>query len=205
MVSDAAIERELTTEWADLLASPARPAAEMLPRVTAPRVSKPMLSAALEEVLFRFGELLPEAGLRASGTITSLWTMKDLVAHMASWATEFVREVDIASRGEPFDYTIQFPMPAGPTAWNHREVERRGARSFDDCAREFAAGTLGLQQRALALPEAVLSRRTAFPLTPDGRAETRWQVRIADLVLMKTDHDLYHIGRIERWLRSGEY
>ena len=205
MASDAAIERELTTEWADLLASPVSPAAEMLARATAPRVSKPMLSAALEEVLFRFGELLPEASLRASETITSLWTMKDLVAHMASWATEFVREVDIASRAEPFDYMIQFPMPVGPTAWNHREVERRGARSFDDCAREFAAGTLGLQQLALALPEDVLSRRTAFPLTPDGRAETRWQVRIADLVLMKTDHDLYHIGRIERWLRSGEY
>jgi hypothetical protein len=205
MASDAAIERELTTEWADLLASPVSPAAEMLARATAPRVSKPMLSAALEEVLFRFGELLPEASLRASEAITSLWTMKDLVAHMASWATEFVREVDIASRGEPFDYMIQFPMPVGPTAWNHREVERRGPRSFDDCARELAAGTLGLQQLALALPEDVLSRRTAFPLTPDGRAETRWQVRIADLVLMKTDHDLYHIGRIERWLRSGEY
>ena len=124
---------------------------------------------------------------------------------MASWATEFVREVSIASRGEPFDYTIQFPMPVGPTVWNQREVEGRATRSFDDCAREFAAGTVRRQDLALVVSDDVLARRTAFPLTHDGRIETRWQVRIADLILMKTDHDLYHIGRIERWLRIGEY
>lgn len=205
MLSDAVVERELSNEWADLLASPVMSAADMCARVASPRVSKPMLLAALAEVGLRFAGLAPAAERRASETITRLWTMKELVAHMASWATEFVREVTIASRGEPFDYTIQFPMPVGPTVWNHREVERRATRSFDDCAREFAAATIQLQDLALASSDDVLARRTVCPLTPDGRLETRWQVRIADLILMKTDHDLYHIGRIERWLRSGEY
>ena len=107
-------------------------AADMFARVTSPRLSKPMLVAALAEVRLRFAELAPEAERRASDTITRLWTMRELVAHMASWATEFVREVSIASRGEPFDYTIQFPMPVGPTVWNQREVDGRATRSFDD-------------------------------------------------------------------------
>ena len=205
MPSAADIERELTNEWADLIGAPQPSAADMRARATTPRVSKSMLSAALDDVLFRFGELTPEAGRRASHPITSMWTAKDLIAHMASWAAEFVRQVDVASRGEPFAYTIHFPMPAGPTAWNHREVERRATQSFDESEREFTDETTRLRELVIALPDDVLSRRTAFPLSPDGRVESRWQVRLADLTLMKTDHDVYHLGRIERWLRSGEY
>jgi len=166
------------------------------------RITRPMLWAELEDVRLAFAELhaaLDEES-KAELPATTLWSVKDVVAHLASWATEFTRQIEMVAAHVPFDYLITFTPRVGPTEWNAREVDRRRAMSLDDRFRELDAATARIQELALSLSDDLLFTAAELPQTPDGRPESRWRTRLADLMLMKCWHDRYHLERVTQIL-----
>jgi hypothetical protein len=199
------VERALTDDWQALIAA-ARPNPE-LPAATSQsrggRITRPLLWAELEDVRLAFVEVhaaLEDAS--AAGMLaTTHWSVKDVVAHLASWAAEFRRQIETAAARAPFDYLITFTPKVGPTAWNEREVARRRDLPLDACFRELNTETGRIQDLALTLTDAALFAVAELPQTPDGRPENRWRTRLADLMLMKCWHDRYHLGRLREVLR----
>ncbi len=198
------VERTLNGEWEAFVGAartnPGLGAATVEARGT--RLTRRMLWAELEDVRLAFAEVhaaLDEES-KADVLATTHWSLKDLVAHLASWATEFRRQIETAAAGTAFDYVITFTPRVGPTEWNAREVERRRAMSLDDRFRELDTATARIQELALTLPDDALFMTAELPQTPDGRPEHRWKTRLADLMLMKCFHDRYHLNRLRQLL-----
>jgi hypothetical protein len=200
-MTDLDVERALLEEWDTFVAS-GRPDADLAVTLQEgrSRISRPMILAELEEVLLGMADLRRALAVhgRADLPVTNEWTMKDVVAHLASWATEFRHEIDVVARHAAFDYLITFVPRVGPTAWNAREVERRRGRPLDDLFAEYTTETERLQDLALTLDDDVLYTPAELPQTSDGRAENRWRVPLADLMLMKCWHDRYHLERLHQ-------
>jgi hypothetical protein len=198
-MSELNVERTLVDDWQAFVGA-ARPDADLavtIAETRGTRITRPLIWAELEDVRLAFAELrasLDEAS-KAETLATTRWTVKDLVGHLASWATEFVRQIETVASGREFDYLITFPR-VGPTEWNARELERRAAMSLEDRFREVDTATTRLQDLALSLSDEALFREGVLPQTPDGRPETRWRARPADMMLMKCMHDRYHLERL---------
>jgi hypothetical protein len=210
-VSEVDVDRALTEAWQTLVAGvrpdPDLPAA--MAQSHGGRITRPVLWAELEDVRLAMAELRAAIdGDRAdAGTLaTTRWSVKDVVAHVASWAAEFREQIERVARREPFDYLITFTPQVGPTEWNEREVERRREFSLDAAFDEFARETARVQELALSLSDAVLFTPAELPLTPDGTAGHRWRRALADLMLMKCWHDRYHLDRLREivGVRSAE-
>lgn len=201
-MADLDLERTLTIEWEAFVA-----AVQPDPRLAASiatggvRISRSLIWADLEDVRLAMAELHSAAGSEhARRLATSRWTVKDVVAHLASWAAEFRRQVETVASKKPFDYLITFTPKIGPTAWNAREVDRRRELPLEACVEEFSEETARLQGLALALPDAVLFGEAELPQTADGRPESRWRTQLGDLMLMKCRHDRYHLDRLREVL-----
>ncbi|MFQ5695622.1 MAG: DinB family protein [Terriglobia bacterium] len=171
-----------------------------------PRPDTPVqLFAELEDVRLGWRELRgrPEVGKLAGRFVTAAWTLKDLLAHVASWATEFRHEVETVARGEGFDYAIPYVLTeVGPTEWNHAEVDKRRAKSLEELFEELETQTLALEDAALGLPPATLWRETDFPFAPSGDPKALWRGALSQVILMKCFHDRHHLGRLQQWLTS---
>jgi uncharacterized damage-inducible protein DinB len=204
----ASIHDDLRHEWQELLAS--------LPpeRVNSPRwfstagpmrtLSAKELFAEVEEVRSMWDELRAAPLEQFAGRfINPAWTLKDLLAHLASWAGEFRREVEMAAGGQSFDYAIPYALSVvGPSQWNQVEVEKRAEESLDEIFQEFETETTRLQDLLIELPQSALASESAFPLAPSGDPAALWRGNSAQIVLMKCAHDRYHMGRIRHWLSS---
>ena len=198
------VERTLNSEWQTFVEA-GRPSPDLaITTVEARgnRITRPVLWAELEDVRLAFAErhAALEDESKADALATTHWSVKDLVAHLASWATEFARQIETVAARVPFDYLITFTPRVGPTEWNARELERRRAMSLDDRFRELDAATARIQDLALSLSDDLLFTAAELPQTPDGRPENRWRTRLADLMLMKCWHDRYHLDRVARIL-----
>lgn len=198
------VDRALAGEWqAFVEAQPADPdlAATIVER-RGSRITRRMIWAELEDVRLAFADVhaaLDEAA-KADQLATTSWSVKELIAHIASWAREFRHQIETAAAGGTFDYLITFTPRVGPTEWNAREVERRRAWSLDDRFRELDVETARIQDLALALPDDRLFMTAELPQTPDGLPEHRWRAQLADLMLRKCFHDRYHLERLRRLL-----
>jgi hypothetical protein len=194
------VERGLVAEWQALVAAdhPDRDLAVTTVETHGSRITRPLLWAELEDVRLAFVELRTSLELtdHADRLATSRWTVKDLVSHLASWATEFASQMETIAGRREFDYLITFTPRVGPTEWNAREVERRAAMSLAERFEELDAATSRIQDLALSLPDDVLFGEAALPQTPDGRPENRWRARVADMMLMMCMHDRYHLERL---------
>jgi hypothetical protein len=171
-------------------------------------LSRLALYAQLEELREEFRALSELVDEELGGRFVNAgWTLKELLAHLASWAKEFRQQVETVSRHQRFDYSIPFAMSVrGPTEWNAVEVEKRRERSLPQIFDEYEQETGRLQELVLSMDEADLHRGQEFPAAPTGRPEGRWQGPSAVVVAGKCMHDRHHIaqirGRLDRW-RKG--
>ena len=198
------IGARLELEWRSLLeaiAAPARSPLDLAPerRVAVSRVA---LLAQLEEVREEWralqGLVDEEMGARFAN---AAWTLKDLLAHLASWAREFGSEIATVSRKESFDYAIPFAMSVlGPNQWNEREVQLRKERTLEEIFGEFDEETARLQDLVIEMEEPVLYQPAPFPLAPSGNPQERMPVPPALLVSGKCLHDRYHFAQIRKLL-----
>ena len=209
---ESRIHEQLGTEWQELLAG--------LPseRVASSRwflgpfryghtgMARPtVLFAELEDVRATWNELRASGHLEefADRFITTAWTLKDLLAHLASWAVEIGRQVETAAAGQVSAYVIAFDVFAGgPDEWNETEVQKRRPRSLEALLDEFETETRRLQDLVLKLPEETLLAETESPLAPTGDPAGRWKTNIARIVAAKCGHDRLHMGRIQQLLAS---
>jgi hypothetical protein len=202
-----AVHDRLEREWLDLLAArlPERVAGPqwLVTRPEAVDPSPAALFAELEEVRLAWVDMRASARvIERSGTvIAGAWTLKDLVAHVASWASELRGQVEVAARGGEFDYAIPFGLSEpGHHAWNEEQVERRRGMTLEEVFEEVDVETRRLQEIILPLPGARLYRDAEFPLRIAADPPALWRGSIARLVLGKCMHDSHHLERIRRWL-----
>jgi hypothetical protein len=190
--------RELAREWGEIVREPAAPTALGPPF---PR-SGAGLFAELEEVLLLWRELRREPLRRhARRFVSASWTLQDLLAHLASWAGEFRREVETVAAGREFDYSIPFALSIiGPNEWNEAEVERRRALTLEQVLDQFESETRALQDLVLALTPAEILKPATLPAAPSGNPAERMRGNVAIVVSGKCMHDRYHIGNVRRWL-----
>jgi hypothetical protein len=198
------IGARLEIEWRSLLeAMHARERSPLdLPPERRVAVSRVALLADLEEVREEWRALRSlvdeEMGARFAN---AAWTLKDLLAHLASWAREFGSEIAIVARKETFDYAIPFAMSVlGPNQWNEREVQLRKTRTLEEIFSEFDEETLRLQDLVLEMEEPALYQPAPFPLAPSGNPQERMPVPPALLVSGKCLHDRHHFAQIRKLL-----
>lgn len=198
------IGARLELEWRSLLESIS--ATERSPLDLSPdrrvAVSRVALLAQLEEVREEWKSLQGVVDKEMGGRFANAaWTLKDLLAHLASWAREFGSEIATVARKESFDYAIPFAMSIlGPNQWNEREVQARRERTLDEIFREFDEETARLQELVIEMEEPVLYQPTPFPLAPSGNPQERLPVPPAFLVSGKCLHDRYHFAQIRKLL-----
>jgi len=171
------------------------------------RIRPTVVFAELEDTLANWQELRASAwvGEAQDQLITSEWTLKNLLAHVASWETEFVNQIQTALRRAEFDYTIVFSPKVGPKEWNDEQVGRRREHTLDEIFDEIESGTRRLQDLALELPQDIFSTPRAFPIAFDSDPRTPWILSAAQMMLTKCMHDRHHLARIENFRSSNEH
>lgn len=206
---ERALTARIAAEWKALVRqsgaeAPSRPEWLVPGRPVFP--ARPMaLYAQLEEVLALWAELrgAPHVARYADRFITSSWTLKDLLGHLASWAAEFRHEVETMARGGTFDYAIPYALSVmGPNEWNAVAAEGQRSASLVAILDQFEEETGRLQDLVLAVPEERLYAPAPSPMAPSGDPAATIQVGIAQIVLGKCMHDRYHLGRIAAWLEQ---
>lgn len=204
------VTEQLEQEWQGLLASlpPARTPSphELLAVARTGRIGPAALFAELEDVHTAWRALRVSSQLEkySARFLTTTWTLKDLLAHLASVATECRRQVETAARGERFDYAIPYALSVvGPNQWNQVEVERRRPQPLEAVLEEFEAETRRLEDLLLELPEKSLFAETLFPMAPSGDPTALWKSTIAQMVMMMCSHHRMHTGRIQQWLATA--
>ncbi len=203
---ERAILRELQRDW-DLLGGGLR-AVEPAPRAGGPPfpTTGAGLFAELEEVLHLQRELRRARPARyARRFVNSGWTLRDLLAHLASWAAEFRRQVETIAAGREFDYAIPFALSViGPNQWNEEQVQERRSLGLRAVLDQLEDETRRLQDVVLALPREMLLKPAMLPAAPSGDPRSRMPGNIAIVVSGKCNHDRYHLGQIRRWLAERE-
>jgi hypothetical protein len=201
----AELEEILENEWravvdaVDDVPSPlALPASRRMP------FSPIALFAQLEEVRVAWHEL--RDGVRSGDAdryVNAAWTLKDLVAHVASWAKEFRYEIETVVRGGSFDYAIPYVMNVmGPNEWNEEQVRARDTQSLDASFDELDAETVRLQSLLSEMSEKDLYGPATFPLAPSGDPDAKWQGPSAAIIAAKCVHDRHHIRQLKQRLAS---
>ncbi len=157
------------------------------------------LFAELEDVRREWQDLREWPKLRehAGSRVNPGWTYKDLLAHLASWAEEFYREVAAVAGGEAFDYEIRFEPRLGPTEWNAREVERRREMSLDEIFDQFDGASARLQDIVIELLPERLRSEAPLPIRMGGGPMVG---SIAQIAVIKCFHDRYHCAQIRERL-----
>ena len=203
-MSEPNILERLHREWEGQIASlpGARPAA-LRPGPELRAHTPQAVFAELEDARLRWTEITGD--LRTARYLdrvaTSRWTLRELLSHMASWAAEFRRELEMAARGDDFDYVIPGVLtPVGPTEWNEKLLDERRGRVLGAIIEEFDAETQAMQDLILGLPDEALAQPSIFPLSPTGELADRFRGSILQIASMKSMHDCYHLSRIARWL-----
>lgn len=206
MATDRALLKGLASEWAAIEERLGRDLPSWRPVAGPPLPVSPVaLFAQLEDVLDVFASIKAPAVRHAARYVTSAWTLKDLLGHLASWATEFRHEVQTIAAGGSFDYSIPFALSVlGPNEWNARAAERQRPVPLEDILEEFERETRRLQELVLELPAPALYGEASFPLAPSGDPQQPMRGSIAMILLGKCLHDLYHLGRIHDFLRRLE-
>src|SRR5215510_11087498 len=135
------IDMQLQHDWNELLRNiiaPAKPSIHLSPAT---------LSIQLEDLLLQWRELWTSEWFAANQgqMITSEWTLKDVIAHVASWAGELRTQAEILAGGAGVGYQILFDEIGGPRSWNAEKVEMRRSQSLEELVGEIERETVRFQ------------------------------------------------------------
>jgi hypothetical protein len=200
-----AVLQQLEQDWRAAVASlPAEGLArtDWLRTMPPPAPSRPAaLFAELEDTRRQWQELRAWQALRehADSKVNPGWTYKDLLAHLASWAQEFHRQMATAAEGREFDYEIPFQPKIGPTEWNAIEVAKRREMTLDEIFDQFDAAFAASQDLILSLRPEQLRVTTRFPIRMGPEPMV---ANIPRMVAMKCWHNHYHFAQIRQRLAA---
>ena len=122
------------------------------------------------------------------------WSVKDILAHVASWDAEILRVIQaIAMQPEPqYSYAISDRSDFG--VWNEEQVASRRLRPAPQILRELENTRRDLIQAIDGVTDQVLVRPK---LTSWGKKRTGLEI-LQEIV----DHDLEHAAQIRSWRRK---
>lgn len=131
------------------------------------------------------------------------WTLKDLLAHIATWDEEIVRVLQTFTLPGDSQYTYSIAERNDYAAWNEEQVASRTALTVNQVMSEFEIARRDLLQVVEGLTDPVLNRSR---MTPWGKSQTGFE-----LLTGQIDHDREHAvqirsyrKKIERWARSRQ-
>lgn len=169
---------------------------DWLRAMTAPMPWRPAaLFAELEDTRWEWQQLRQWQELldRADEMVNRGWTYKDLLAHLASWAVEFHKQMAIAAAGEEFGYEILFEPKVGPTEWNAVEVAKRRAITLAEIFDQFDEAFRQSQELVLSVPPERLLVQIQFPIRTGSVPLVG---DIPRIVGFKCFHNRYHFAQI---------
>ena len=192
------VEMQLQHDWNELLGrimAPAKPAIRLKPAT---------LWIQLEDLLLEWRELWSSEWFAADQgeLITSEWTLKDLTAHVASWAGELRAQAEILAGGAGVGYQILFEEVGGPRSWNAEKVEMRRSQSLEELISEIERETVRFQELLDAVDTPALSTERPIGIASAAAPERPWIRSIAALVEMRCFHERHHMNRIIQWKRA---
>jgi uncharacterized protein (TIGR03083 family) len=124
------------------------------------------------------------------------WSIKDLLAHIASWDEEVLRVIQaFAMQPEPrFSYSIS--ERSDFAGWNSDQIELRKERTLEQVQIEFRNARRDLIQVVEGLTDQVLMRPK---MTSWGKVRTGFEL-LAEMV----QHDSEHTKDIRSWRKKRE-
>lgn len=204
-LNEAKIHEQLQREWGELLTSfsaePGRVDDWSFVQKHLRSATPALLFAELEDVRVSWEDMLAPAHLEpyAERFVSPSWTVKDLIAHAASWSSELRRQVDTIVEGRTITRGIPYALSViGPNEWNQIEVEKRRPLNLKRLSQELENATRQMQEFVLDLPEEMLHDEKAFGLAPSGDPTALWRGTIAQVVFLKCGHDRYHMEQVRR-------
>ena len=157
------------------------------------------LRAARKELQETLADLSEEDYLRPKAIVK--WTLKDLVAHIASWDEEVVRVLQTFPMPGESLYTYSISDRNHFAGWNEEQVAMRREHSATQVITEFETARRDLIQVIEGLTDAVLNRSR---MTSWGTPATGFE-----LIRAQAEHDREHAAqvrsfrkKIERWARA---
>ena len=178
-------------------------------QITAPvnptiRLTPATLWIALEDLLMEWRELWSSEWFAAvkDQLINSKWTLKDLMAHVASWTGELRAQAEILAGGTGVGYQILFDEIGGPRSWNAEKVELRRSRLLEEVIGEIERETVRFQDLLFEVDIHTLLREHPIGIAPTGAPGQPWIRSIAGLVDMRCIHERHHMNRIIEWKRA---
>jgi len=192
------IDMQLHHDWYQLLGQIIAPATPPL------RLRPPTLWIQLEDLLLQWRELWTSEWFAADQgqLITSEWTLKDLIAHVASWAGEFRSQAEILAGGNGVGYRILFDEVGGPRSWNAEKVEMRRSQSLEELISEIDRETVRFQDRLFEVAIPALLTERPIGIVAAAAPGQPWIRSIAGLVEMRCFHERHHMTRIIQWKSS---
>lgn len=131
------------------------------------------------------------------------WTLKDLLAHVASWDQEIVRVLQAFSMQLEPQYSYTISDRNDFAAWNEAQIAQRRDKSLAEITSEFEKSRRDLIQVIEGLTDPVLNRRK----------RTSWDELATgfELITAQVEHDQEHAAqvrsyrkKIERWARARQ-
>ena len=192
------IDMRLQHDWnqfLDDIIAPAKPSIRLRPAT---------LWIQLEDLLLQWRELWTSEWFAANQAqmVTSEWTLKDVIAHVASWAGELRTQGEILAGGAAVGYQILFDEIGGPRSWNAEKVEMRRSRSLEELIGEIERETVRLQDVLYEVDLPALSTERPIGIARAASPEQPFIRSIAGLVDMRCFHDRHHMNRIIQWKRA---
>src|SRR5262245_5598237 len=116
------------------------------------------------------------------------WTLKDTLAHVASWDEEMVRVLQTFTMPGESVYTYTISERNGFAVWNEEQVSARRELGVTQVLSEFETARRDLMQVIEGLTDAVLNRKR---MTSWGKTATGFE-----LVTTQMEHDREHANQI---------
>jgi hypothetical protein len=197
-MSDTDFDARLVAEWQDTSRSAVVPwPSEVMAHGGPDHASRTAVIAELEEVRVLVEEVVesldPDRAMRLA---TRLWTVLDVLAHLASWARQTRVEVEQLLSDQSFDEMIHFGVN-GPHVWNQREVDARREHTPAQLLAEIDAEHQRLIELITGIPETEMRRVVDLPRTI-GELRTAWRMPLSAMIVMTCWHARGHLRGIKK-------
>jgi len=193
------IEMELQQAWYQLLEQ----TSVLAGPVPTIRVRPATLGIELDDLLAEWREIWSSDwfGSESDRLVTSEWTLKDVVAHVASWSAEMRAQAEILAKSSEVPYRILFEKVGGPRTWNAEHVSLRRTHSLETLIREIEHETALLQDLLYKVEVPILFFERPIGIAMSTAPNEPWIRSIAGMVDMRCFHDRLHMSRIRDWRR----
>jgi hypothetical protein len=199
-MSDTDFDARLVAEWQDTSRSAVVPSpSEVMARGGPDHASRTAVIAELEEVRVLVEEVVESLDAdRAMRLATRLWTVLDVLAHVASWAHQTRVEVERLLSDQSFDEIIHFGVN-GPHVWNQREVDARRGHTPAQLLAEIDVEHEQLIELMVGITEQEMRRVVDLPRTI-GELRTPWRMPLSAMIVMTCWHARGHLRGVKEMI-----